>query len=302
MKITNLLFVFFIIFSPISAYAFPDVWITSNNHNIFYSKEKFELVKNDPKVSVFKFYYQVIQRTPRDKLKEIFHFLKENNIKVAIEIPALTWVDNGAGYAVEGFGPKTFQADIIKRIKDAGGYVDYFSIDEILWYGHYTKKINMSIPSIAQEAARNLNSYYIAFPNAKIGLIEPLSQIYKVDKFSGLNEFISVFDRNSKYNISYIHYDVLWSSDYIKVLRGFIEFCRARDIETGVILNDNSNEPSDIWMTKARQHVRSIFYKKDDIPDVLIFQSWNKSPYMNFYVKNKNSLGSLPSYAKKIIN
>jgi len=282
---------------PTIAFSEPEVWITSNNSKIFYSKEKFQLTKINPKVKVFKLYYQVIQKTPQKDLSKIFNFLKENNIKVAVEIPALSWNANPRGYATEGFSPSFFQDDLISRITSAGGNIDYFSIDEIIWYGHYNKKINLSIEDVAKQSAFNIDKYHSAFPTAKIGLIEPISQIYSMDKFNGLKDFIAIFNQHSKYKLSFIHYDMLWTDNYKFKYQQFINFAKQENLSTGVIFNDNSSSSDSKWMASARSHILSFLKNGNELPDSLIYQSWNKSPNMNFY-DNDNSLGSLPSFMK----
>ena len=280
-----------------------DIWMTSQNPKIFYSKEKFQLLKIKPKVRVFKFYYQVIQRTPRVQLKKTFEFLRNNNIEIAIEVPGLTWKEHGVGYAVEGFGPDFFQKDIAKRVKDAGGEIDYLAIDEDLWYAHYdTKsKINFSIDDIAKKVSSNISQYHDFFPNAKVGLIEPISQIYMKDKFNGLNEFITVFNKNSPYSISFIHYDVLWGSDVKKIYNKFVNFSKQRDIRYGVIFNDNSKASAKNWMDNARRNIKDFVNTGNVMPEDIIYQSWNNTPYMSFYTKNRDSLGSLPEYTQLLI-
>ena len=281
-----------------------EIWITSNNSKIFYSKERYQLLKIDPKVNVFKFYYQVIQRTPKPELERIFNFLRENNIKVAIEVPGLTWVDHGIGYGVEGFGPSFFQKDLMNRIHDANGYVNYFAIDEVLWYAHYNEKthIQYNINDIADQVSKNIDEYYSLFPHAQIGIIEPLSQIYQKDKFSGIQQFIDEFNKRSKYALKFINYDVLWSSDFKRVYDNLINFSTGNDLTYGVIFNDNSNANPKLWMENARDNIKAFYKNQKQIPEQIIYQSWNKSPYMNFYVSNSDSLGSLPEYASKIMS
>lgn len=110
-----------------------DYWITSNNPRVFYSNEWKQLPIISPKINVFKFYYQVIQRMPTSELRSTLRYLKKNNIKLAIEVPGLVWVDHGDGYAVEGYGPSFFHKDIAHRIKVAGGTIDYIAIDEVIF-------------------------------------------------------------------------------------------------------------------------------------------------------------------------
>ena len=292
-----------LLFSMVSSSYSSELWITSNNAKIFYSKEKYQLLKIDPKINVFKFYYQVIQRTPRSELERIFKFLRANNIKVAIEVPGMTWEDHGPGYGVEGFGPSFFQKDLIKRIHEANGYVNYFAIDEVLWYAHYNNKtkINSDIRDIALQVSRNIDEYHSQFPYAKIGLIEPLSQIYNADKFNGIQKFVNDFNSTSKYKLSFIHYDVLWSSDFGYIYNQLLNFSSDNDLTYGVIFNDNSNAKSKTWMANARKNIKEFLSQTNKIPEQIIFQSWNKSPHMNFYTSNPESLGSLPEYTSELI-
>lgn len=290
--------------SSINSAFSSELWITSNNSKVFYSKEKYQLLKIDPKINVFKFYYQVIQRTPRTELTKIFSFLRENNIKVAIEVPGLTWKDHGAGYGVEGFGPSFFQKDLMNRIHDANGYVNYFAIDEVLWYAHYNEKTNIksNINDIADQVSNNIDEYYSLFPHAQVGIIEPISQIYQKDKFSGVQQFVDEFNKKSKYKLSFIHYDILWSSDFENIYDKLIKFSSRNNLSYGVIFNDNSNENPKQWMQNARRNIKAFYKNQKQIPEQIIYQSWNKSPYMNFYISSPESLGSLPEYASKLIS
>lgn len=281
-----------------------DYWITSNNPRVFYSNEWKQLPIISPKINVFKFYYQVIQRMPTSELRSTLRYLKKNNIKLAIEVPGLVWVDHGDGYAVEGYGPSFFHKDIAHRIKVAGGTIDYIAIDEVIFYGHFshgTNNAKMDVKSIATQAAENTNIYYKYFPSVKIGIIEPLGQIYSYDKLASVDDFIRYFDYFSEKNLSFVHYDVLWGGDIVRTSKEIYTITKKYHMKYGVIFNDNSNSLPGVWMSHARVNVASYFDSGAVIPQDIIVQSWNLSPKINFSTTDKDAMSTLVPFISKYI-
>lgn len=301
------LFLLFLFFSQNSYSA--DYWITSNNTDVFNTKEWNTLSKISPKVQVFKFYYQVIQRMPTEQLHEVLAFLRKNNIRVAVEVPGLTWVDHGKGYAVEGFGPDFFHKDLANRVFIAGGIIDYIAIDEVVYYGHYYDGKNAThwdIPTIAKQTAENVKVYNKYFPNIKVGIIEPLSQIDTNDQSRTVIEFIKIFNSMATTPLSFIHYDVLWSSDVVAMSKKIQSIAKENNMEYGVIFNDNSIVNSMEWILNAKRNINSYFCDGAVTPDDIIVQSWNKAPETNFSLTDENALSTLvpfiSTYLKTKVN
>ncbi len=233
-------------------------------------------------IQVYKFYYQGIVDTPVPELKEKFRFLRENNIAVAVEWPAMTWQENGVGYKIEGFAPKGFSQQIVNKIKAAGGTLDYVAMDEVVFFGH-KKALNQFSPQhpidkVATEVAANLKDVWAVFPNAKVGDVEPLEQFgdgYLQDMKTWLAEYKKATGRN----LDFLHADVVWEENWKETLPNVMKVAKQNGTRFGVIFNATKGTgPDYYWMISARKNINSYMNSGISIPDDIVFQSWNRFP------------------------
>ncbi len=280
-----------------SAVASPQIWFAPNT-SAFLANRGDDAKWADARkhIDVYKFYYQQVVQDSPEMLKKKIDFLKENNIKIAVEWPALTWQENGPGFKVEGFGPVGMSKLIASKIKSAGGTLDYVAMDEIIYFGNYNKKgpfaPKMDIDAIAESAANNMKQVWSYFPNAKVGDIEPIDQI---SNFTALfNNFSDKFKQKTGKKISFLHYDVFWIHDWTTAAEIAKNLSVKDGMRFGVILNGDGGRNIDAsWMESNRKHVKDYLASTAPIPDDVIFQSWNKAPRIAIGDTNDNSNSSI---------
>jgi hypothetical protein len=140
-------------------------------------------------VSIFKFYTQPISgnqygQFTDGQLQQIFSFLKQHNIAIALEFSTLIAAQgcgfiNGPSDPLEGFEGNTSPAqNIVNRFKANGGTLSYLVMDEPFYYANLYSgpgACNWSAQQIATNALTNLNILKAGFPGLIIGDEEPMS-------------------------------------------------------------------------------------------------------------------------------
>ncbi|MEA2068059.1 MAG: hypothetical protein U9P12_02550 [Verrucomicrobiota bacterium] len=151
--------------------------------------EQFTNTNNWPavygKTTVFKQFIETLggEKYSDAQLKKLATFSREAGLKCAFEIGALRWT---SGLYGEGSGKKYAAQEIkaLQRWVDAGGTVDYLSTDHaVMWnIGLCFQGARPMVDYVADpdwrkvmdEVADSLATIHLAFPDAKIGMIESL--------------------------------------------------------------------------------------------------------------------------------
>lgn len=259
------------------------IWFSPNNTDLINSIENDgEWATSRENIKVFKFYYQIIIYTPTSILKDKFKYLEDNNIKVAIEWPVLTWEEQGVGYKIEGFQEKGFSQKIIDKVKLANGRIDYIALDEPLFYASYKKGKNFpsyTLDTLAKKVVENLRPVYSSFPDVKVGDIEPVDQITDVSYKDLVNQWVNAFKKENGKGFDFFHADVVWRGNWLPVLDFLSTEMKKKNIRFGVIFNSGEPRAEPYkWMMSARSNIRDYLSSSLPIPDDVVFQSWNRSP------------------------
>lgn len=284
-----------------SAVASPQIWFAPNT-SAFLANRGDDAKWADARkhIDVYKFYYQQVVQDSPETLKKKIDFLKENNIKIAVEWPALTWQENGPGFKVEGFGPVGMSKLIASKIKSAGGTLDYVAMDEVLFFGHYYGKgknaPNWTIDQVAQSAASNMKEVWKIFPDAQVGDIEPVDQI-RTNRAEMLTQWIQAYKAATGKNLAFLHDDVVWAENWEKTIAVAQEITKKNNIKFGVIYNAGKGDGPDYkWMMTARKNINRYVNSKLAVPDDIVFQSWNKNPTSIYDDKSPQSHSSIIPY------
>lgn len=119
------------------------VWISPNDPTHGGAEDFWDLLKADApwqkakgRVNVFEISQNLVTNGPPDKLRELYAFLKENHIALAVGIGMLTWSDQ-CGKHVEGYVPPGGSSYVANRIKELGGDLAFIDIDEAVQFGRY---------------------------------------------------------------------------------------------------------------------------------------------------------------------
>lgn len=284
-----------------------DIWFSPNKTEMLNSHQLDKKWRSSRRsISIFKFYSEVIEVSSVESLRDKFNFLKENNIKVAIELPGLTWRDNSTGYKIEGFRQKGFSRSIIKKILMAGGVVDYIALDEPITFGAYKSGPNyphLSPENLARELYANLSPFYQAFPNVNVGDIEALSEIPGYFYSNYIPQFLNSYKLFSGRRIAFFHLDQYWRGNWKTPTLYINHLSKLYGFRVGVIFNASVNTKSDsIWMDDARKNVMDYYNFMHRLPNDVIVQSWNYNPTNPIGDNDKNANSSLVIFISKMFS
>ncbi|WP_241627784.1 hypothetical protein, partial [Rosenbergiella epipactidis] len=211
LKINKIFILFILSFLSFKSYS-SLIWFCPNdtdflNHsNLYY---KWDNLSKD--ISVFKFYSGVIHDAPNDSLRLKAATLNKKNIKISIEIPALTTSSNLN--KVEGFESKKYLKDIMEKLKTNKVKISSISLDEPLYYGLYKKNIG-SKEEFYKNIADSLSVVWSYYPNVSVVDIEPLSQFKNNYLENNYQDWLSNFYKYTGHHISTLHADLYWEGDY----------------------------------------------------------------------------------------
>jgi hypothetical protein len=231
------------------------------------------------KLKVFKIDWAFIDRAPIEVLRKSFAALRQRGISLAWEMGAIP-PGKDCGSGTEGYADRTEQR--IARVKEAGGRLDYIAMDEPFWFGHFAKTKNtcaLTMSELASGVAKQLALVYAAFPDVKVGDIEPVVGDAG-DNFAG--ELFDWFDAFAKANgrpLSFFHADVNWESNGEEKLPAIEARLRAQNIRFGVIIDGDPSASSDVgWTNAAMGHLQKVVdIERLNLNDI-VFQSWDDRP------------------------
>lgn len=279
----NFLLLMFLILHSINAHA-NQVWfcpintdfIDNNNH-----------VKEWPiaskKIKVIKFYHGLIYNTDVSILKNRFDILHDLGIKIAIELPIMIdpYPDNKK--YIEGFEGSNYVKKIISKLKNNNISVDFFVMDEPLYFGAYRGEnkslgAKVAVESVVEKSISNIELIKKNYPNAELGLVEPI-QLFMNDDFYNYFKLYNDEMKLRKVDIKFIQDDIVWNKFDKGVVLSLSNRLKVNNISFDVIINSSvkANTNSQ-WIDSANGNLRLIFdlIKKNQIG--VVFQSWNKYP------------------------
>jgi hypothetical protein len=254
-------------------------------------------------IQVFKFYGNpFIAPASQEKINAIVSDLKRRDMAIAIETGIINVAGKprpacgGWGY-VEGYGPVALHALIAEKIKRAGGTIKYIAMDEPLWYGHYFKGkfggqpgCQSNIDDVAKLAAQSLSAYVQAFPDVKIGDVEP-SNLADVglgrspDWQGDLAAWAADFRAATGRPLAFLQIDVGWiqpaAPQHARMVYGYAKDLMQQHLigDVGIIYNGNPNDASGAeWVRAAQDHMAIMERKYGLHPDQAVIQSWHSQP------------------------
>lgn len=182
---------------------------------------------------------------------------------------------SGGGFNYDVWPP------IIKRIKDAGGTIDYVQMDSPYYYAHTYNGPNAchwSADKIAAQVREFAALVHATFPNAVIGDVEPLV----ADDPAGFQEWLRAVERATGAPLPFLHLDVQWVADgWAQRTVDVARVAAANNVPFSVIYNgDGRQTTNEEWISAAGEHVKEYerAYAAFGKPDYAVFQSWNANP------------------------
>jgi hypothetical protein len=151
-------------------------------------------------------------------LQAVFADLKRRHIALAMEMGFLSGKDSSGrqacGVGIEGFGAAGSAKVFAERIKKNGGELEYFAMDEPLWYGHHFKGKNACrwpMSEVARDIATESAALREMFPSVEIGDVEPIGTAQPPDWIEEIAQWTEVYRQVVGQKLSFIHADVAWT-------------------------------------------------------------------------------------------
>jgi hypothetical protein len=233
-------------------------------------------------VSVFKLYAEGVLgdqfgRFSDTQLQEIFSFLKQHNIALALEWGLLI-PSGGCGVGIEGFTASGVAQMVVDRITENGGTLNYLAMDEPFQHAHDV--CNWTPQQVATNALTSLNVLKGGFPGLIIGDIEVVPDIFSAspDWLQQYSAWMDAFQEASGSRLAFFDCDTGFTSTWMNDVKAVRAETAARGIPLGVIYNGLQSDSSDTqWITHA-QRLFTNFELSYGQPDQAIFQSWTAFP------------------------
>jgi hypothetical protein len=218
---------------------------------------------------------------PRDfqagDLRHIFDYLQQRHIGLAVGLLAVS--GNGScGIGVEGYSSKGDPLRIAKQLKSLGAAVDYFVMDEPLWFGHNFNGRNAchaSIDDIAREAAAKVADVLSVFPTAQIGDIEPMG-VPNANWPIDLGNWLVAFRAHAGRDLAFVRADMQWTRPWQSQMREIELLLHMKGIPLQVIYNGDG--ATDLEWAAAAVRRFEEFEATASSPPVPVFMSWAPHP------------------------
>jgi len=234
-------------------------------------------------VRVFEVYTSFVNKVPDEVLRELFAYLADQQIQLALESPILSMISKDqCGWGVEGYGPPQMFRRTAERVKNLGGRLVYVAMDEPLFYGRdFTSKDNRiachdSIAELARNAARNVAEIRQIFPDVQVGDIEPAEGLPNAEV--ELPEWFAAFEKATGKRLAFFHADVLFGADFVRAQLDAYKAAGDAHIAFGFIFNGNGAAKSGrAWMQTAFARTQRIHALRLPLQHVVV-QDWDMYP------------------------
>jgi hypothetical protein len=259
--------------------------------------------KAKSRVQVFEIAQNLVTNGPPAQLKQLYSYLKQNHIALAVSIGMLTWSDQ-CGKHVEGYVPPGGSDYVAKRIKWLGGELSYIDIDEALEFGRYytgTNACRSSMDAIAEDVAANFKVYKDVFPNVQLGDTEPVGPHADKPNADDWVKFMQTWLDTLKSKTgappAFFHEDINWKIPLDAYIPKLSNLIRSNHIPFGVIfIASDGTGPDDKWMQSAETNTDTIKRLKMAPLDHVVFATWYVPPTQNLPETSSSSFTHLVDY------
>lgn len=231
-------------------------------------------------VNVIKLYAGQILTMPAGELRQVFSFMKDHGMRLAVEYGPL---HQAAGCGpLEGFNPVPSITRMANRVQRLGGRLDYAAMDEPYWFAHIysgPRSCHWSAAQIAKNAMASYDALRKVFPAIAIGDIEPVSQIADGNLLDQYATWINVWREKTRSKLAFFDADVNWSPVNDATLAQLAKMLAVDHIVFGVIYDGRAGDLSNSsWIDSATRHFVEYENGDNPLPDQVIFQDWNDYP------------------------
>ena len=231
-------------------------------------------------VKVFKIYGTLLTSYSDEELARMFADLKRRHIALALEFPPLTLPRGSRCPHIEGFEKDGAGLDYARRIKRAGGALEYVAMDAPFYFATMhpgPPNCKWSTREVAENATANIKMLKTEFPDVQVGDIEPVPAMDAPGWLERYKEWFETYRAVAGSNLAFLHADVRWASRAWKEdARAVAALAKEEGIVFGMIYNAAADGPHE-WLLHARQHFTD--YERDGPPpEHAVFQSWHPDP------------------------
>jgi hypothetical protein len=229
-----------------------------------------------------------LRTTASDRdLIQIINDLRRRGIGLAMSMGPLsgnTYAGKPCGFHVEGYSAPLEAVALAERVKSLGGVIQYFTIDEALYYGHYwggTNACHSSIADIARETAEKIRRVRAVFPEVQFGDVEPIQGFPPATWLADLQTWFDAFHADTGQPLAFFRFELIFTQPWQQYIPPLTQLLRREGIPLQVIYDSNAD---DARASDARAVAGTIAnfkaYESDgrSPPDAAAIQYWSKYP------------------------
>ena len=218
---------------------------------------------------------------------QIINDLRRRGIGLAMgmgPLSANTYAGRPCGFHVEGYSAPGEAVAAAQRIKSLGGVIQYFSMDEPLFYGHYYSGPNAchaSIADIAKETAEKIRRVREVFPQVQFGDVEPPQAFPPSTWLADLQTWFDAFHTDTGQRLAYFRFELFFAQSWQQYIPPLTQLLRREGIPLQVIYDSNAD---DAKASDERAVAGTIAnFKAYELggrppPDAASIQFWSKYP------------------------
>ncbi|MGD2059045.1 MAG: discoidin domain-containing protein, partial [Anaerolineales bacterium] len=184
------------------------------------------------------------------------------------------------GQEIEGFAGLDEGRLIARRVKQAGGAIDFIALDEPYFFARVYDGPNAchwSAESIAEGVDAYIQAMRQEFPRVIVGDTEPFAASTTPEEY---RDWLLTFREVAGYDLAFLHMDFDWSRrDWSQQALRMEGFGKQLGIPIGMIYIGNAADPDDgTWIATTGERVKKHQFEDGGEPDHILFQSWVDHP------------------------
>ncbi len=240
--------------------------------------------RGESRLAAFKVSAQFVLRGTDDMIRTVVDQLHQHRVAFAVEMGAVERRPDECGGG-EGFAAPNLIDRVAGRLQRLGLTLDYWAMDEPLWFGHERtwgqNDCAFPVEVVAGRAAGSIAKMRKYFPNVVIGDVEVLNG-RRVPEQQLLADYVAYaqdIQRLTGRPLAFMHWDVSWRGGGGRLVAPFSRQMHALGLRVGVIIGGDVPDPDDMtWVSNGLQHVRDLASEPAAEPDDFVVQSWQNLP------------------------
>jgi hypothetical protein len=228
--------------------------------------------------NVFKFYGGWLDRNATNaELEPVIADLKRRGMGIAFEGGPLTPTTLCTG-VIEGFAGPVEGSSAARKIKQAGGTVDYVDLEhpyDAVTFANGPQVCRYSPEQAAQDVSRYVRAIREIFPDARFGAVETAE-----NDLTHVRRWVEAYRSVMGENLDYFNFDLnYYQPNWAQQARAIEDYLHKQGIEFGMFYRgDEIDSTGEEWLAKAEERFVEYEVIAGGRPDRAIFQSWHPQP------------------------